>query len=59
MKVTYLLTWVNEKETGRGDMGEQWLDCDYETACKLAKMFANASAGKAYVRIIPANEISY
>lgn len=53
MKVTYLLTWVNEKETGRGDMGEQWLDCDYETACQLDKMFANASAGKAYVRIIP------
>lgn len=24
MKVTYLLTWVNEKETGRGDMGELW-----------------------------------
>ena len=32
MKVTYLLTWVNEKETG---------------------------AGKAYVCIIPANEIAY
>lgn len=37
MKVTYLLTWVNEEETGRGDIGEQWLDCDYETACQLAK----------------------
>lgn len=54
-KVTYLLTWKNND----GTSGEQWLNCDAQTADKLASLFLASSADAACVSLTPAEDLAY